>query len=195
MPEKSEVRLNPTTTAFIIVDMQKCFCQPSGSLYSERSQEVIPRIQTFLHRARGNDLFIVYTKDTHEQDPSTDYYNEFERWGKHCVQGTGETEILPELQPREEDVTIEKNTYDAFYATQMDRVLASNDINTVLVGGVLTNVCVLHTASSAALNDYRTIVLSDCTDALKDKHKEYALEHVDFLFGDVLTSAEIEFKS
>lgn len=195
MSEKSELQLDPATTAFIIVDMQKCFCKPSGSLYSERSQAVIPRIQTFLQRARENDLFIIYTKDTHEQKPPTDHYNEFERWGKHCVQGTSEWEIVPELQPQEEDVIIEKNTYDAFHETRIDQVLVSTDINTVLVGGVLTNVCVLHTASSAALHDYRTIVLSNCTAALKDDHKDYALKHVDFLFGKVLTSADVEFKS
>lgn len=189
------MKIDPTRTAFIIVDMQKCFCKPSGSLYSERSEHVIPNIKKFLERARAEDLFIVYTKDAHQQTPSTKHYDEFARWGKHCVKGTGETKIVSELEPREEEEIIEKRTYDAFYETEMDDRLSTNDIETVLVGGVLTNVCVLHTASSASLHDYRSIVLSDCTDALEDAHKQYALEHVDFLFGNVIESDNMEFKA
>ncbi len=187
------VKFDATKTALIVVDMQRCFCKPSGSLFSKRSQEVIPNIQSFLERARKKDLLIVYTKDAHQKVPSTTHYNEFERWGAHCVKGTEEAKIVSELEPREKDVIIEKDTYDAFHNTSLNEILNRKEIESVLVTGVLTNVCVLHTASSAALNDYQTTVISDCTAALNDYHKEYALKHVDFLFGQVVESSDIEF--
>lgn len=80
---------------------------------------------------------------------------------------------------------LEKNTYDAFYDTYLDDYLSEIGINKVIVIGTLANVCVLHTASSAALNDYQVEVLEDMVGYIKEEDKEYALNHVDWLFGDV----------
>lgn len=187
--------LNPESTALLIIDMQKAFCKPTGSLYSERCEAVAPKVGEVLKRVREEDTLIIYTKDVHKKEFTTQHYNEFERWGKHCVNGSKETEIIPSLEPKKGEPIIEKNTYDGFHKTRMNDVLKSNGIKTVLVTGVLTNVCVLHTASSAALHDYQPIVLSDCTDALKDSHKEYALNHIEFLFGDTMKAQEIKFET
>ncbi len=181
-------------TAVIVVDMQKGFCKPSGSLYSERSESVIEPIQDFVSKARRAGCTIVYTRDVHEEEFRTRYYDEFERWGEHCVRGTDDTEIVAELEPREEEKVVEKGTYSGFYSTNMEQYLQFSGVENVIVVGVLTNVCVLHTAAEAALRDYRTIVLEDCTEALEDSHKRYALNHVDWLFGEVKSSEEIEFE-
>ncbi len=183
-------------TALIVVDMQKAFCKPDGSLYAERPENVIPNVRNLLERCRDAGVEVVFTQDVHEEEFGTDHYDEFARWGEHVVRGSEETDIVEELEPiepRVEEQVIEKGTYDAFFETNMNQYLRFNGIENVLVVGVLTNVCVLHTAASAALHDYRSIIVEDCTEALKAEDKEYALEHADWLFGEVAASDDITF--
>ena len=189
------MEIDSSKTALIVVDMQKGFCRPEGSLYSERSESVIQDIKKLLERFRDTDATIIFTKDIHERSFLTDNYDEFERWGRHLVRGSEGTEIVEELKPvnpRVEEYVVEKGTYDAFFETNMNQILRFNSIENVVVCGVLTNVCVMHTASSAALRDYMTVVVEDCTEALEEKHKEYALDHVSWLFGQVVSSDSIE---
>ncbi len=191
------MELDPDTTALIVVDMQKGFCKPEGSLYSERCEVVIDDVAEMVARCRDAAVQVVYTRDTHEEEFRTKYYDEFERWGQHCVRGTEDTEIVAELspvEPGEEDLVVEKGTYDAFFETNMNQYLRFNGIETVLVVGVLTNVCVLHTAASAAKQDYRSIILEDCTDALEQDDKDYALHHAEWLFGETASREEVSFK-
>lgn len=188
------MELDPGTTAVIVVDMQTGFCKENGSLYSERCEQVIPHVKTFVEDARDAGCTIVYTRDTHEPDGfNTNSYDEYERWGRHCVRGTEDTNIVDELQPREDEVVVQKGTYSGFHSTFMDQYLTTKGINTVVVVGVLTNVCVLHTASGAALRDYKPVVVEDCTEALSEEDKEYALHHVDWLFGEVTERSNIAF--
>lgn len=191
------MQLDPDTTALIVVDMQQAFCEPDGSLYAERCEDVIPQVQELLERCRDAGCEIVFTQDTHEEEFETDHYDEFERWGKHAVRGTDEVEIVDAvapIEPRAEEQIVEKGTYDAFFETNMNQYLRVNGIETVLIVGVLTNVCVLHTAASAALHDYRSIIVEDCTAAIKPEDEEYALEHADWLFGEVTTTDDITFQ-
>ncbi|MDY6789007.1 MAG: isochorismatase family cysteine hydrolase [Candidatus Nanohaloarchaea archaeon] len=191
------MELEADKTALIVVDMQKGFCKPGGSLYSERCEEVISEVKEILDICREEGIEVIYTRDTHEEEFRTKYYDEFDRWGEHCVRGTEDTEIVPELKPEEpgvEEQVIEKGTYDAFFETNTNQYLRFKGIENVLVVGVLTNVCVLHTAASAALNDYRSIILEDCTEALKDEDKNYALKHAEWLFGEVTNMDEVVFK-
>jgi len=62
-----------------------------------------------------------------------------------------------------------------------------------VICGTLANVCVLHTGGSAGVRDFRPILVEDCIGALEDEHHEYALEHADWLFGEVEQSADLEF--
>ncbi|MDY6779404.1 MAG: isochorismatase family protein, partial [Halobacteria archaeon] len=54
-------------------------------------------------------------------------------------------------------------------------------------------VCVLHTAASAGLRDYRPVLVEDAVGFIQEDHREYALEHADWLFGEVTTVDGIEF--
>lgn len=180
-------------TAVIVVDMQNSFAHEDGSLYAPPSENVIGDIEEFVQYMRTRGSPIIFTKDTHtnEQFEELDHYNEFDRWGEHAVQGTSEHEIVDGLTIEDTDSVIEKRTYDAFHNTSLDEDLENYGIDTVIVVGTLANVCVLHTASSAALNDYNTVVVEDLVGYIEESDKEYALEHVDWLFGNVLNTEQV----
>ncbi|MFP8955345.1 cysteine hydrolase family protein [Natrialbaceae archaeon A-CW3] len=185
--------LEAATTAVVVVDMQNGFCHPDGSLYAPGSESVIDPIVDLVARARAAGAQVIYTRDVHppEQFADAHYYDEFERWGEHVLEGSWEAELVADLDVHEGDLVVEKHTYDAFYQTQLEGWLNARGITDLLLCGTLANVCVLHTGGSAGLRDFRPFLLEDCIGAIEDEHQEYALEHADWLFGEVTDSESV----
>ncbi|WP_396611392.1 cysteine hydrolase family protein [Haloferax sp. S1W] len=188
--------LDPTRTAVIVVDMQNGFCHPDGSLFAPASESAIDAVTAIVSAAREAGARIVYTRDVHppEQFEDAHYYDEFERWGEHVVEGTWDAELVDKLGVRGDDLVVEKHTYDAFYQTELEGWLESHGIDDLLICGTLANVCVLHTAGSAGLRDYRPVLVTDALGYIDPDHKEYAVDHADWLFGETTTIEEIAFE-
>jgi len=179
-------------TALVVVDMQNDFCHPDGALYAEPSGDAIQDVLELVEWAYEQNFNIVYTKDIHTEDQfdNMDYYDEFERWGEHVLEGEWGQEIVSELDPEQyADYVLEKPTYSAFHNTDLDEYLTDHDIDNVIVCGTLANVCVLHTASDAALRDYRPVIVEDAVGYLTEDDKSYSLEHAEWLFGEVTTKS------
>jgi nicotinamidase-related amidase len=189
------MQFDPAATAVVVVDMQNGFCHPDGSLYAPDSEDAIEPVSEVIETARKSGAHVIFTRDVHppEQFEDAHYYDEFERWGEHVVEGTWETEIVDELPVEEDDSVVTKHTYDAFYQTGLEGHLVTHGINDLLICGTLANVCVLHTAGSAGLRDFRPVVIEDAVGFIEERHREYALEHADFLFGEVQSLETIEF--
>ncbi|MUV57969.1 Nicotinamidase-related amidase [Halogeometricum rufum] len=192
----TEHAFDPDRTAVVVVDMQNGFCHPEGSLHAPGSEAVVDDVAALVADAREAGASVVYTRDVHppEQFEDTHYYDEFERWGEHVVEGTWETELVDELDVREDDHVVEKHTYDAFHRTELEGWLDAHGVDDLVFCGTLANVCVLHTAGSAGLRDYRPVLVEDAIGAIEDEHKAYALDHADWLFGEVTTREEIRFE-
>ena len=189
------MKLDPDSTAVVVVDMQNGFCHPEGSLYAPGSEAAIEPCVETVADARDAGAAVVFTRDVHppEQFEGNHYYDEFDRWGEHVLEGSWEAELVEELDPDDEDLVVEKHTYDAFHRTQLEGWLESRGIDDLVICGTLANVCVLHTAGSAGLRDYRPILLEDAVGAIEDDHREYALTHAEWLFGEVYPRSAVEF--
>ncbi|WP_049979934.1 cysteine hydrolase family protein [Halolamina rubra] len=186
----------PDSTAVVVVDMQHGFCHPDGSLFAPASESAIEPVSELVARARDAGASVVYTKDTHPegQFDGNHYYDEFERWGEHVVEGTWDAELHDELDVREDDHVVEKHTYDAFYRTDLEAYLDSHGVDDLLICGTLANVCVLHTAGSAGLRDYKPVLVEDALGYIEEDHKEYAVDHADWLFGEVTELENVGFE-
>jgi nicotinamidase-related amidase len=185
----------PARTAVVVVDMQNGFCHPDGSLYAPPSGDAIDPVTALVSRAREAGAHVVYTRDVHPPDQFDDahYYDEFDRWGEHVVEGTWDAELVEDLDVREADLVVEKHTYDAFYQTQLEGWLRAHGVDDLLVCGTLANVCVLHTAGSAGLRDFKPVLVRDAVGYLEEDHREYALDHADWLFGETTTLDAVAF--
>ncbi|MWV63232.1 isochorismatase family protein [Halorubrum sp. JWXQ-INN 858] len=186
---------DPNDAAVVVVDMQNGFCHPDGSLYSEPSEAAIGPVTDLVGRARDAGAAVVYTRDVHPpgQFDGNHYYDEFERWGEHVVEGSWDAELVADLDVRGSDHVVEKHTYDAFYRTGLEGYLEAHGIDDLLICGTLANVCVLHTAGSAGLRDYRPVIVEDALGYLTDDHKAYAVEHAGWLFGETTTLDAVAF--
>jgi nicotinamidase-related amidase len=182
-------------TALVVVDMQNGFCHPDGSLHAPHSEAAIDPVSELIARTREAGGQVVFTRDVHPPEQFTDahYYDEFERWGEHVLEGSWEAEIVDELSVAADDHVVEKHTYDAFHETELDGWLSARGIDDLFICGTLANVCVLHTAGSAGLRDYRPVLVEDAIGYIEPDHREYAVEHADWLFGEVVSAEEITF--
>ena len=186
IPFTETVDLKARETALIVVDMQRDFVDPAGKLPVPTAPQTVPVIRTLLDRAREAGVRIFYTMDTHlpTGDP------EFEIWGEHVVEGTPGWEIVDDLKPRAGDVIIRKTRYDGFYGTPLDEYLRLFGIRQVVVTGTVANICVLHTAGSAALRFYRVVVPVDAISALHPFDLWATLRQITFLYRGVFTRSE-----
>jgi nicotinamidase-related amidase len=190
------MQFDPDATAAVVVDMQNGFCHSDGSLYAPASEEAIEPVRAVIETVREAGGSVIFTRDVHppEQFEDNHSYDEFERWGEHVLEDTWETEIVDELPVESEDHVVTKHSYDAFYRTDLEGHLATHGIDDLLICGTLANVCVLHTAGSAGLRDFRPVVIEDALGFIEEHHREYSLEHADFLFGEVQPLDTIEFE-
>ena len=112
---------------------------------------------------------------------------------RHNLQDSLGCEIIPALLDREQDWVVDtKKRYDCFVGTDLDFLLRSHGINTVLITGVNTNSCVLSTATTACSRDYAVFVIEDCVDTMDGPEvHQAALKCVRAAFGWVVTSNEV----
>jgi len=180
-----EVRVDPTKTALIIVDMQNDFVKEGGTLVVPDAQATLPTIKGLLDSARESGIKVVFTQDTHnEGDP------EWEIWPEHVREGSWGWEIVEELKPLEDEVVIRKVRYDAFYGTHLDHFLRIWEVDTLIICGTVANICVHYTAASAALRWYGVIIPKDATSALDPFDLEASLRQTSFLFAGRITTSE-----
>ena len=187
IPVVERIELPAKETAVIVVDMQNDFVKPEGKLFVPTAPQTIEPIKRLLERARNSGVTIIYTQDTHyEGDP------EFKIWGEHVRYGTWGWEIVDELRPVEgRDIVLRKTRYDGFYGTPMDDLLRVYGIRNTVIVGTVANICVLHTAGSAALRWYKVYVPMDGISALNDFDYYAALRQISFLYkGTIVKSTE-----
>jgi len=179
------VVVNPKATALIVVDMQNDFVKPGGALVVEQAKGTMSAIQRLLALARRSGMVVLYTQDTHDPgDP------EFPIWGQHVLRGSWGWQIVDELAPQAGERVIQKLRYDGFFGTPLDHELRMKDIKTVIVCGTVANICVLHTAGSAALRGYKVILPVDAISAITPFDQQVAIRQTSFLYGGVITTSE-----
>lgn len=162
--------------ALIIVDMLYEFVH--GRLSTPRAREIIPVIKKLVDVARKKDIPVIYVIDQHlPSDP------ELRHWGPHALAGSGEARIIDELSPRDKDIVVPKHGYSGFKDTPLDHILRSMGVDTIVVTGIHTHICVLHTVADAFYHGYNIIVVSDGTAAFEQKDHEYALEYMKKIYG------------
>jgi nicotinamidase/pyrazinamidase len=180
MPQKAFV--TPEKTALIVIDMQKDFCCEDGALFVGNAVgAIIPRIRSLIEEARRKQMHLIFTQDWHSPDDE-----EFDVWSRHCIRDTKGAEIIDELSLNGAYV-VKKQKHTAFFGTDLDAHLKEKEIRALILVGVVTNICVLHTAIDAALRGYELIVPEDCVAALSDYEQDYGVWHIKSVLKGTIT--------
>src|SRR5437773_10571968 len=192
-------RCDPKYAALVVVDVQNDFVSPEGSA-GKRGEDVgaamsmVPNLLRLIDQARRVGLTIVYIRTTHSEwtdTPSWIYRTSQKDDLSTCREETWGAELYEGISPLPSERMMIKHRYSAFINTDLNTVLKARGIQSVLVSGVATNVCVETTARDAYMYDYYVTMIDDCSAAYETKLHLGTLENIRRHFGLVASSNEI----
>lgn len=191
LPVRETLTLDPARTALLVVDMQNDFVDPEGSLFVESAPSTLPSIAELIARARQSGARVIFTQDTHAEDD-----REFEIWPVHCVKDTWGWQLLERLAPHSGDLVVRKARYDAFYGTELEHYLSRIwKLDTLIIVGTVSNICVAQTAASAGLRWFNVVVPADGISALSEFDQAATLRQITSLYNGqvVARGADLNF--
>jgi nicotinamidase/pyrazinamidase len=166
----------------LVADMVRGFCEEGRNLYvGPTIREIIPRIRDLLEHEKAAGSHIIFICDTHDPDDK-----EFEMFPPHCIRGTEEPEVIPELAEFAKEI-IPKRRYSAFFETDLEERLAELKPDKIIIVGDCTNICVLYTAAEARYRDYTVEVPADCVATFDPDAHTFALRQMQTVLGANVT--------
>ncbi len=209
-----EILKEAKQTALLLIDMHRGHLDPKVATLpvdESWSKEILSNTKVLLQGARNLGLNIIYVTTVNRVNPqglpvdSLGNANPYCNWrmeaGKlhtvqkaarfHNLEGSVQTQMMPEIQPLPGEHVVVKKRYSAFHGTDLDLLLRCLGVNTIGVAGVNTNNCITATTIHCMNHDYGMIVISDCVASSYGRHlHEIALELIENTFGWVMKSKE-----
>lgn len=192
-------KVDPAHAAVIVIDCQHEFIADVG-FWSELGQDVTEtrvvaeRIAAFLEPARHHGARIVHVRAIYDRH----YMNDpmFERLHRHgsrlyCQSDDPASRFYEGLEPRSGEPEVVKHRFDAFYDTELDIILKSWDVKTVILAGLVTHGCVDSTARHAYFNGYYVVFPPDLTGGASQEVKRVTIESINVMFGVTPSADEI----
>ena len=203
-----EQKVNPAHAALIVVDVQNDFCAKDGYLDKETGrvglcQAMVPRLVEFIEKARKVNLPIIYIQS--EYNTGNTWYlsdvwleRKYSRRAKGgyigypvCEPNSWGAEFYDGIHPLPDELIVKKHRYSAFIDTDLDLILRSKSIRTLIMSGTTTSVCVESTARHGFMKDYYIVFLKDCTGEVSEEIHERTLKVIDNAFGEVVASTDV----
>lgn len=172
--------------ALLVVDMLNDFCADGGVMTVPGSGELYGPINELAAAARTAGAPVIWICDRHGPGD-----REFDIRPPHCLGGSWGAAIVPELRQEPGDLYVPKRRYSAFFGTDLDLLLREQDVRTVVVVGVMTNICVRATVHDAFFHGYQVVVPSDGVASISERDQESTLDDIRSCFGTVTTAKHI----
>jgi nicotinamidase-related amidase len=200
--------IEPAHTALVVVDMQRDFCLPGGAFDQQGIDismypDMIPRLARLLRAAREVRTTVIFIQMTvlagrRSESPAQIRFNmrmHLQDRGPlkplwYTIDGSQGQEIIPELAPAEGDLAVRKYRSSAFWGTNLDMLLRSNGLKTLVMTGCTTEGCVESTARDALFNDYYVVMAEDCVASDDREQHEASLLLMRHRF-DVVASGDV----
>ena len=166
------------TRTLLVIDMIVGFLDPEKPLYVDHeAARIVSRVEELIIREKDKGSNVVFVADNHDPDDL-----EFQMFPKHCVRGTDETDVIHQLAPYVEEV-LQKRRYSAFFDTDLEQRLGILGTDELILCGVCTDICVMHTAADSRNRDITVEVISDAVASFNQSAHNYAIEHMRDILG------------
>ena len=213
LPARPEpVKVSASDTAVIVIDMQNAYAS-AGGYVDKAGFDVAPAVATIgqiarvLEAARGAGMPVIFLQNGWDADyveagtPASPNWHKSnalktmrsrpELAGQLLARGGWDYELVDALAPQPGDITLHKTRYSAFFNSQLDSVLRSRGIRTLVFVGIASNVCVESTLRDGFHLEYFGIMLEDATHHLgPDFVREATVYNIEKFFGWVSTVAD-----
>ena len=209
--QPAPIAVDTAKCALVIIDMQRDFLEPGGfgeALGNDvsRLRKIVAPLRQLLSAARAAGITVIHTREGHRPDMTDAPRAKVERgapsmrigdrgpMGRILIRGEAGHDIVPELAPLAGEPVLDKPGKGAFYQTDLDLMLRNRGIETLLVCGVTTEVCVHTTVREANDRGYRCIVVGDCCGSYFPEFHEVGLRMIAAqggIFGWVAQSGDV----
>lgn len=179
--QAADARLVAQRTAVVVVDMENDFCCEGGVMVLPGYERLIGPQLAVIDAARAVGAPTVFVTDAHRPNVRQD--REFLKRTPHCIEGTWGAQIVDALNPRAGDIYVVKRRYSAFFNTDLDLTLKDLGVDSVVVMGVVTNICVRSTVHDAFFLGYRVFVPEDGVAATGPREQASSLYDIATHFG------------
>jgi nicotinamidase-related amidase len=208
--------IDPRRTALVIIDMQAYFLNPDSPFsraceasvpgvldyFQARGRTVVePALQRLLTCFRDHDMRVIYTTVASELTDGSDLMPVMKQRNAASLERQQEAfiptrtdawaRIVPILEPQDNELIVNKTTYGTFTSTGLDHTLRNMGITTLVIGGVVTNVCVETTARDASDLGYGVILVDDACAAQSPEIHEASLLSFQGPFGRVRSTDDV----
>ncbi|NDJ35752.1 MAG: cysteine hydrolase [Chloroflexi bacterium] len=195
------MQFDPTKTALVLIEYQNDFTSEGGALHDAvkdvmASTNMLDNTKKVVEKAREKGITVIYAPISFVEG-----YNEISSHpygilkgvvdSNAFVKGTWGAAIIDDLTPQEGDIVVEgKRGLDTFASTNLDFILRSRGIETIALGGFLTNCCVESTMRTGYEKGYNVITLTDCTAATSQEEQDMATAKDYPMFSRPMTHAD-----
>ncbi|MFC1850781.1 isochorismatase family cysteine hydrolase [candidate division CSSED10-310 bacterium] len=171
--------------ALIIIDMQQHFFRENPLPFREK---LLPNIQTVLTAARSAKIPIIHIITRYNRQ-KTDWPKAWHHLNQiWCLEGTVGVHILEEVKPLPDEIVVVKKRFSGFYDTDLNKILRQNAIDSLLITGYASDVCVRMTVMDAYNRGYDLYLLADCVHAARET-TEQSLQYLTWLTNLKLISS------
>ena len=153
------LKLLPHKTALLVIDVQWDYWRIK--LPQVPPAHFLKKLKSLISYCRNEKVKVIFIKHVSRNERST-YFNE----------GTEGVEIMEEIKPLENEDVIVKHTPGAFFNTNLQELLKENDIDSLVITGLMTDHCCDTTTREAHALGYRNYFIGDCTATFDMKDRE-----------------------
>lgn len=193
--------LTPARTALIVVDMQNYFMADGQLGCCPVAREIVPNVNRLAKSLRSAGGHVVWIQNAAPAETLQSWANLHELYSTQnrdtrmagLQTGSEGYELWETLDVQVQDSRVEKTRYSAFIrgASDIEKKLRDQNIDTLIITGVATNVCCESTARDAMMLGFRTIMVADANAAPSDAEHNATLATFMLFFGDVQTTQDI----
>ena len=194
-----KAKVAPGNSAVVVVDVQNDFCAQEGvfgKVGNDLSmvEAMVPNLQRLIEGARTTGVPVIFVQAIY--DPIYVAPNWYDRNARldfdvpRCISGTWGADFY-KVKPLPGETVVRKHRYSAFVDTELDLILRSQRIQTVIATGVATNICVESTARDAFMRNYYVAFVDDGSATYRKEQHDATLDNIRFGFGEVTRVDEL----
>ena len=164
---RPHLKVDVSRCALLVIDMLRYFASPEGRAYQPVASCIIPVIDDLICLWRQHQGTLIFTRHCHKGPHDTGMLGTFFSDYIHCDEE--QSLLIPELTPVPGELLLTKNTYDAFWQTDLQDYLLAREIKQVLITGVMTHMCCETTARSAFVRGFEVFLVADAMATMSER--------------------------
>lgn len=184
---RQDFKFDKNKAALLIIDMQRHFCDPKSNFFVPNSDQLAVKLKSLVEAFSSSGRPIIFTRHI----DSDDLHNLMLRWWSERIRLDDPMSEIVEILDPGKGITVQKNQYDGFLNTGLEKILREKSVRQVVVGGVLTNLCCETTARSAFMRGYEVYFLKDGTATFTQEMHDASLLNLGYGFAVLTTIDEV----